>query len=159
TRIGTAAEAEALSARGQEVFNKIAAMPMPVLAVEHGPCLGGGVELALACDYRVALDHPSTQFCFSEVELGLRPGWGGTQRAPRVVGLERALQMILGAKRVGAKEALRWGLVDAIAPKAKLLDTIDAQAKRVILRGKQPREGLPLRTWRERALESTGLSR
>jgi len=62
---------------------------MPTMAVIHGSCLGGGLEFALACDYRVALDHPNTQFVFPEIELGLLPGWGGTQRMPRVVGLER----------------------------------------------------------------------
>jgi 3-hydroxyacyl-CoA dehydrogenase/enoyl-CoA hydratase/3-hydroxybutyryl-CoA epimerase len=160
TRIANAEEAMALSARGQQLLDKLASLPMPSLAVIHGPCLGGGLELALACDYRVALDHPSTQLVFPEVELGLLPGWGGTQRAPRVVGLEHALEMILGAKRVGAQEALRWGLVDAIAPtKEKLLDVINDLALRVMIRGKAERGWLPGKTWRQRLLESNPLGR
>ena len=79
------------------MFDKLAALPMPTVAAIHGPCLGGGLELALACDYRLVFDRANTQLGLPEVELGLLPGWGGTQRLPRVVGLERALQMILGA--------------------------------------------------------------
>jgi 3-hydroxyacyl-CoA dehydrogenase / enoyl-CoA hydratase / 3-hydroxybutyryl-CoA epimerase len=160
TRITSSEEASAMSARGQQLFDKLAALPIPTMAVIAGPCLGGGLELALACDYRVALDHPVTQFVFPEVELGLLPGWGGTQRAPRVVGLEHALEMILGAKRVNAQEALRWGLIDALAPsKEKLLDVIETQYLRVVLRGKAERGGLPGMTWRQRLLESNRLGR
>jgi 3-hydroxyacyl-CoA dehydrogenase/enoyl-CoA hydratase/3-hydroxybutyryl-CoA epimerase len=160
TRITTPEQASAMSARGQQLFDKLAALPIPTMAVIAGPCLGGGLELALACDYRVALDHPVTQFVFPEVELGLLPGWGGTQRAPRIVGLEHALEMILGAKRVGAQEALRWGLVDSVAPtKEKLLDAIEALYLRVALRGKVDRASMPVKTWRQRLLESNRLGR
>jgi 3-hydroxyacyl-CoA dehydrogenase/enoyl-CoA hydratase/3-hydroxybutyryl-CoA epimerase len=103
--IADAAEAEALSAQGQRLFDKLAALPMPTLAGIHGPCLGGGLELALACDYRLVLDNPKTQLGLPEVSLGLLPGWGGTQRLPRVVGLRRALEMILEGKRLGARES------------------------------------------------------
>jgi 3-hydroxyacyl-CoA dehydrogenase / enoyl-CoA hydratase / 3-hydroxybutyryl-CoA epimerase len=161
TRIGTSEEAKALSARGQELFDRLERMPMPTMAVVHGPCLGGGLELALACDYRVAHDQGKTHFQFPEVTLGLLPGWGGTQRLPRVVGLERALQMILSAKRLGAQEALRWGLVDAIATtKEKLLDVINEEAAQALIRGKRRRrDRLPLRTWRQRLFESNPLGR
>jgi 3-hydroxyacyl-CoA dehydrogenase/enoyl-CoA hydratase/3-hydroxybutyryl-CoA epimerase len=160
TRIANTEEATALSARGQELFNKLERMAIPTMAVVHGPCLGGGLELALACDYRIAMDQSSTQFVFPEVELGLLPGWGGTQRAPRVVGLERALHMILSAKRLSAQDALRWGLVDAMAAsKAKLLDVINAEAAKAIIRGKRHRGKLPLRTWRQRLLESNFVGR
>jgi 3-hydroxyacyl-CoA dehydrogenase/enoyl-CoA hydratase/3-hydroxybutyryl-CoA epimerase len=160
TRIGNSEEAMELSGRGQRLFDRLAGLPIPSMAVINGPCLGGGLELALACDYRVALDRPSTQFVFPEVELGLLPGWGGTQRAPRVVGLERALEMILGAKRVGAQEALRWGLVDAVAlTREKLLDVINDWALRVMVRGKAERAALPGRTWRQRLLESHSFGR
>src|SRR5205814_621904 len=108
--IRTAEEAAALSAAGQQLFDKLELLPVPTLAVVHGPCLGGGLELALACDYRLVVDGPATQLGLPEVELGLLPGWGGTQRLPRVVGLERALQVILGRRRLRAREALRWGL-------------------------------------------------
>ena len=113
--IRDSAEASAVSERGQRLFDKLAGLPMPTVAAVHGPCLGGGLELALACDYRMVYDKASTQLGLPEVELGLLPAWGGTQRLPRVVGLERALQVILGGKRLGAAEAYRWGLADATA--------------------------------------------
>ncbi len=123
-----------------------------------GPCLGGGLELALACDYRVAVDHPKTQFGLPEIKLGLLPGWGGTQRLPRTVGLERAFQVILAQRQLGAREAHAWGLADAVmagdgGPKDWLarLPALPAE--------KRPKRGLPLLTWRQKVLESTGLGR
>ncbi|HZT79225.1 MAG TPA: enoyl-CoA hydratase-related protein, partial [Gemmataceae bacterium] len=82
--IGSAAEAAAVSAAGQQLFDKLENLRPVTVAVVVGPCLGGGLELALACDYRAAIDHPKTQFGLPEIELGLLPGWGGTQRLPRV---------------------------------------------------------------------------
>lgn len=102
-QIQSSAEAEAISARGQAVFGRLVALPAPTVAMISGPCLGGGLELALACDYRLVFDKGSTQLGLPEVTLGLLPGWGGTQRLPRVVGLERALQMILSGKRLDAR--------------------------------------------------------
>src|SRR5207244_1962013 len=94
------------------------------------------------------------QLGLPEVQLGLLPGWGGTQRLPRVVGLERALQMILGGRRLNAREALDWGLADVLAEEGQEEppDFLAAPAKR-------PKTGLPLRTWRQRLLESTRLGR
>ncbi len=158
--IADAAAAEALSAQGQRLFDKLAALPMPTLAAIHGPCLGGGLELALACDYRLVLDRPNTQLGLPEVRLGLLPGWGGTQRLPRVVGLRRALEMILQGKRLGAREALKAGLADAAPVSEADLRTQLALLKiSAIQRGKRPLKGLPLRTWGQRLLESTGLVR
>jgi len=159
-KIQTAAEAEAISAQGQAVFDKLAALPVPTLAVISGPCLGGGLEFALACDYRLVYDKPATQLGLPEVQLGLLPGWGGTQRLPRVVGLERALQMILGSKRLSAREALRWGLADALAAgekelRQKFRDLMD----HALQKGKPSRRGMPLRTWRQRLFESHPLGR
>jgi 3-hydroxyacyl-CoA dehydrogenase/enoyl-CoA hydratase/3-hydroxybutyryl-CoA epimerase len=152
--VRTAEEAAALSERGQRLFNKLAGLRLPTVAVISGPCLGGGLELALACDYRVAVDQPKTQLGLPEIELGLLPAWGGTQRLPRVVGLERALYMILGARRVRPREALRWGLVDGLAEESgdEPPDFLAAPAK-------QPRPGLPLRGWWQRILESNRLGR
>src|SRR5262249_40519784 len=98
--IQTSADTTALSERGHRPFDRLADVRVPVLAVIHGACLGGGLEFALACDYRLALDHPSTQFGMPEIERGLLPGWGGTQRLSRVVGLERALMVILAGRRL-----------------------------------------------------------
>src|SRR5262249_19109174 len=101
--IRTPEEAISTSARGQELFAKLAGLRVPSIAVIHGTCLGGGLELALACDYRLVVERPDTQIGLPEIELGLLPAWGGTQRLPRTVGLERALHMMLGGRRVGAR--------------------------------------------------------
>ena len=120
----------------------------------EGPCLGGGLELALACDYRILIDRPRTQLGLPEVELGLLPAWGGTQRLPRVVGLERGLQMILSGRRLKATEALQWGLADA------LVDQADQEPPSILQNPvKRPLHKLPLRTWRQWLVESTTLGR
>jgi len=115
--IDPAKEAQELLLTGQRLFDRVAQLPMPTLVVVHGPCLGGGLEWALACTYRLARDNSSTQLGLPEIKLGLIPGWGGTQRLPRRVGLREALAMILSGKHCDAKQAAAIGLVDrAIAP-------------------------------------------
>jgi 3-hydroxyacyl-CoA dehydrogenase/enoyl-CoA hydratase/3-hydroxybutyryl-CoA epimerase len=110
-------EAMRLIEQGQILFQRIEWLTMPTVAVIHGPCLGGGLELALACNHRVARDNSSTKIGLPEIMLGLIPAWGGTQRLPKQVGLSAALPMILSGKHLGADEALRIGLIDrAIAP-------------------------------------------
>jgi 3-hydroxyacyl-CoA dehydrogenase/enoyl-CoA hydratase/3-hydroxybutyryl-CoA epimerase len=158
--IRDSAEAEAVSARGQRLFDKLAGLPMPTVAALHGPCLGGGLEFALACDYRLVYDRRETQLGLPEVTLGLLPGWGGTQRLPRIVGLERALQVILAGKRLSAPDAYRWGLADVIASnEAELRDGFAQLTARAVQEGKRPLDGLPLRTWRQRLLESNPFGR
>jgi 3-hydroxyacyl-CoA dehydrogenase / enoyl-CoA hydratase / 3-hydroxybutyryl-CoA epimerase len=158
--IQSAADATALSQRGQRLFDRVAELRVPVVAVIHGPCLGGGLEFALACDYRLALDHPSTQLGFPEIERGLIPGWGGTQRLPRVVGLKRGLEMILATRRLGALEALRWRLVDAVAPGQQFLPMLLGRlSQRALTEGKRPKKDLPLYTWGQRLLEYNALGR
>src|SRR5262249_14581364 len=158
--IQSAADATALSQRGQRLFDRVADLRVPVAPVIHGPCLGGGLEFALACDYRLALDHPSTQLGFPEIERGLIPGWGGTQRLPRVVGLRRALEMILATRRLGALEALRWRLVDGVAPRQPFPPMLLPRlAHAAPAEGKRPKKALPLHTWGQRLLESNALGR
>jgi 3-hydroxyacyl-CoA dehydrogenase/enoyl-CoA hydratase/3-hydroxybutyryl-CoA epimerase len=158
--IRDAAEASAVSERGQRLFDKLAGLAMPTVAAVHGPCLGGGLELALACDYRLVYDRRETQLGLPEVMLGLLPGWGGTQRLPRVVGLERALQVILAGKRLNAQDAERWGLADVVAAnEAELREGFAQLTARAIQEGKRPLTGLPLRTWRQRLLESNPFGR
>jgi 3-hydroxyacyl-CoA dehydrogenase/enoyl-CoA hydratase/3-hydroxybutyryl-CoA epimerase len=154
SQLATPEDAAALSETGQRVLDKLAALSIPTAAIVGGACLGGGLELAMACDYRVAIDGPRTQFGLPEVELGLVPGWGGTQRLPRLVGLERGLLMILSGRRLGAAEAVRWGLADGLADEKDEgpPDFLAAPVKR-------PRRGLPLRTWRQRLLESNPFGR
>ncbi|MEI8365670.1 MAG: 3-hydroxyacyl-CoA dehydrogenase NAD-binding domain-containing protein [Parachlamydiaceae bacterium] len=100
---------------GHRVFNKLQNLPFPTVALIHGACLGGGMELALACTYRIVSDHPKTQLGLPEVSLGIIPGWGGTQRMPRLVGLVEALPLVLGGKSVKANKAWKIRLADGIA--------------------------------------------
>ncbi|HEX3553405.1 MAG TPA: 3-hydroxyacyl-CoA dehydrogenase NAD-binding domain-containing protein [Thermoanaerobaculia bacterium] len=102
----------ALLQRGHELMERLAGLPFPTVAAIHGVCLGGGLELALACRLRVATEHPKTKLGFPEVQLGLIPGLGGTQRLPRRIGVPDALDLILTSKQVDARKARRLGLVD-----------------------------------------------
>ena len=110
----------ALLARGHELMERLAALPFPTVAAIHGACLGGGLELALACRRRVATDHPKTRLGLPEVQLGLIPGLGGTQRLPRVVGVAAALDLILTGRPIDARKARRIGLVDTVCHPAVL---------------------------------------
>jgi 3-hydroxyacyl-CoA dehydrogenase/enoyl-CoA hydratase/3-hydroxybutyryl-CoA epimerase len=160
TQVQTPADATALSARGQALFNKLEALRVPVIAVVSGPCLGGGLEFALACDYRLIVDQPGTQLGLPEIELGLLPGWGGTQRLPRVVGLERTFTVILGARRLNPRDALRWGLADAVAASEQDVPReLEQLVQRAANEGKRPKSSLPRRTWRQSLLESNAFGR
>ncbi len=112
--IRNAAEAERLSVEGQAMINRLSRGRVPVVAAINGPCMGGGLEASLAMAYRIATDNPKTILALPEVQLGLIPGAGGTQRLPRVVGLRNALDMILTGKNVRAKKALQIGLIDEL---------------------------------------------
>jgi 3-hydroxyacyl-CoA dehydrogenase/enoyl-CoA hydratase/3-hydroxybutyryl-CoA epimerase len=105
------------AARGQAIFQRLAALPFPTLCAIDGLCLGGGTELALACTYRVASDFAKTFVGLPEVRLGILPGFGGTTRLPRLVGLPAALDLLLTGKTVDAKRAFKMGLVDDVLPK------------------------------------------
>jgi enoyl-CoA hydratase len=114
----TAVTGRMLAQRGQAVFDRIAAASKPVIAVINGFCLGGGCELALACTFRFAAD--TAEIGQPEINLGIIPGYGGSQRLPRLVGRDRALDLILTGRRVGAAEALAIGLVTRVYPAATL---------------------------------------
>lgn len=101
---------------GQAAFDRLARLTIPKVALIHGACAGGGYELALACDWRIATEDPSTKIGLPETQLGLLPGWGGTVRLPRLLGLRRALDIILGGKLHAAKAALKKGLVTHLCP-------------------------------------------
>ncbi len=120
--VSTANEVTELARTAQNVMDRIADFGKPVVAAIHGDCLGGGLELALACHGRIATDHDATKLGQPEVNLGLIPGAGGTQRLPRLIGLEAGLDMILTGKRLPAKPAQRRGLVDEVVHPAVLLD-------------------------------------
>lgn len=116
TRISDPARAAELARAGQHVFNRLAGLPFPSVAVIHGYCLGGGLELALACTYRIARDDPSTRLGLPEVRLGIHPGFGGTVRLPPLIGDLPALDLMLSGRTVSAREALHLGLVDDTVP-------------------------------------------
>jgi enoyl-CoA hydratase len=125
----TAPSAFEFAKLGQTLMNAIADFPAPVYAAIHGYCIGGGLDLALACQYRIAA--PNAIFGHRGASLGLITGWGGTQRLPRLIGKPRALQMFLTAEKLHAQEALQIGLIDAIAqdPIAGVLTQIDTGAR------------------------------
>src|SRR5436190_870233 len=108
--------------RGQQVFNRLANLRIPTVAAIHGASAGGGYEVALACDYRVATDDPATRIGLPETTLGLIPAWGGCTRLPRVIGAEKAAEVILKAKLYSAQEALKIGLVDEVVPRDQLIN-------------------------------------
>ena len=130
----SAADAARMSAQGQAFFDRIERSPQPVVAAIHGACLGGGLELALACAWRVATDHPKTTLALPEVQLGLIPGSGGTQRLPRLVGLQRALDMILTGRNIRGRKALSMGLVDDLVHPA-ILRAVAVQRARELAAG------------------------
>jgi len=139
-RLRTQADAEALSRDGQETMNRVAAFPKPIVAAIHGACLGGGLELALACHYRVATDSSKTQIGLPEVQLGLLPGAGGTQRLPRLIGVRAALDIILAGKSERAQKAWKLGMVDELVPPSILLAVAVAAADRIARTGVPHRE-------------------
>ncbi len=135
TRLSTREEFTRLSREGQEMLQRLDDFPKPVVCAINGACLGGGLELALACDWRVASDHPKTQLGLPEVQLGLLPGAGGCQRLPRLIGLSAALGIIMPGKTEIASKAFKLGMVDELVPKAILLDTALVAAERLLAAG------------------------
>jgi len=115
-KIRSALEGETLSREGQAILDRLESLPLPVVAAIHGSCLGGGLETALACRYRIASDDPRTLVGLPEVMLGLLPGAGGTQRLPRVAGLAASLDVILTGRSLRASRALAAGVVDEVVP-------------------------------------------
>ncbi len=122
--VKTQTEATALSRGGQQAMAQLEELGKrkPIVAAIHGPALGGGLELALACNYRIATDSTRTQLGLPEVQLGLVPGAGGTQRLPALIGIAQALDLILAGKTVRASKARKLGLVDEVVPKAILIE-------------------------------------
>jgi enoyl-CoA hydratase len=115
--------------KGPTIFDAVERCPKPVIAAVNGYCLGGGMELALACDFRIA--STAARFGQPEVNLGIIPGGGGTQRLPRIVGLGAALKLVLTGDMVDAAEALRLGLVEEVVEPAALLDRALALAESI----------------------------
>lgn len=141
-------KAVAFGNRGREVFQRLAELEVATIACIHGSCLGGGLELALACDYRVASNHPKTKLGLPEVQLGILPAWGGVSRLPRMLPLPAALDLMLTGKQVPAKKARSLGLIHLAPPQEVLLQTAHKLAKDVLageiayLTAKQPKSSL-----------------
>ncbi len=121
--------------RGQNILSKIAKLKIPTIAIIDGACLGGGLELALACKYRVAVVNKKTSLGLPEVNLGIIPGFGGTQRLPKLVGLKEALSIILPGKAVDAKKAHKIGLVDDLAREEFLSETLSSFITEILEKG------------------------
>ena len=123
-------------ARGWNLFNRLAAVRYPTLALIQGHCLGGGLELALACRYRLVADQPGVSLALPEVMLGIFPGWGGMLRLPRLIGAPAALDMMLTGRGADARRAAALGLADARVPPRLL----EAAARATVLSGKPVRQ-------------------
>jgi 3-hydroxyacyl-CoA dehydrogenase/enoyl-CoA hydratase/3-hydroxybutyryl-CoA epimerase len=136
-------------AEGQRIFNRFAALNIPTCAAIHGACAGGGYEITLACDYRVASDDPATRIGLPETTLGLIPAWGGATRLPRLIGAERAAEVILKGKLHSAQEAAQLGLVDEIVPRDQLLAAAKAKLAGGKRKGTSPAPGGEIQPPRE----------
>ncbi len=121
TKFSDVDEAEKLLRRGQMIFDKLEALKMPTVAMIDGFCVGGGLELALACRYRVAEDGPKTRLGLPEVTLGIHPGWGGSVRLPRLIGGMEGMNLVLTGRAVSGKAAAKLGFVDVAVPKRHLI--------------------------------------
>jgi 3-hydroxyacyl-CoA dehydrogenase/enoyl-CoA hydratase/3-hydroxybutyryl-CoA epimerase len=131
-------EALELVRAGQALINRLAALAKPVVVAIHGACLGGGLETALACSYRLASDHPKTVLGLPEVQLGIIPAAGGCQRLPRLIGLRGALDLILAGKTLPASRAFRAGMVDDLVHPA-ILEAAALEAAHQLAGGWRPR--------------------
>jgi len=156
-------EALELSRRAQGLMDRVARLAVPAVAAVHGACLGGGLELALACRARVAADDGDTLLGAPEVRLGLLPGAGGTVRLPALIGVRRALELVLTGRRVVARTGKGRRLVDEVVPRWVLVEAAAARARRLSERGTErgpgPTRWLRAETWSRRALEGTALGR
>ena len=109
----------------ESILNKLAELPYPTIAIINGPCLGGGCELALACDFRIAYESDAVKIGLPEVNLGIIPGFGGTQRLPKLIGSQRSLPLITAGKCLDAKKAYKTGLVDLVIAESFLEEKSD----------------------------------
>lgn len=145
------------SEEGNKLLQELFESKKPVICAIHGDCLGGGTEVALACHYRIATEHPKTKFALPEMKLGLLPGGGGTQRLPRLVGIAKAFDIMLTGKNIFPRQAKRMGLVDELTHKHALKDVAIKQAK------KFGEKGLPKRksklSFAEKLLENNPAGR
>jgi enoyl-CoA hydratase/carnithine racemase len=129
--VSDAANASKTSPKGKALWTRIDRFAKPVIAAINGFAFGGGLELAMACHFRIMVDHPKVTVGLTELNLGIIPGWGGTQRLPLLVGRAKALDMILFSKRIGAQEAMKIGLINQISAPGKLMEDALAFAQKL----------------------------
>jgi len=144
--------------QGQRIYLAIERLPVPTLAVINGTCMGGGTELALACRYRILTDHPKAGLALPEVQLGILPGWGGTTRLPRLIGLQAALDLLLTGKTVRGHRARKMGLVEEVVPASVLEEDAEAVYRRILFDDPPARTGAN-RGFFQRSLEDTAPGR
>lgn len=132
--VSDAANAEITSPKGREFWRRLDRLSKPTIAAINGHALGGGLELSLCCHFRIVADNPKIKLGLTELNLGILPGWGGTQRLPRLVGRPRALEMILFSKILDPEAALEAGLVDRVAEAGALMDNALELAKELASR-------------------------
>lgn len=155
-RVTDPTEAESGSRAGHRLFSAWESLPFPTVAAIRGVCLGGGTEMALASSWRVASDSASTRIGLPEVRLGILPGWGGSTRLPRLIGIAESLDLILTGKTVAGRKALKLGLVDALVPDARFLDVVRDFARERAGRPRKDKSGLDIK---EALLEKNPLGR
>ncbi len=155
--LSSAADARAASAEGQRIFRRIERLRVPTIAAVDGACMGGGTELILHCNYRVASDRTSTSIGLPEVRLGILPGFGGTVKLPPLVGMQNALEIILSGKPVRPSRARQIGLVDEVVPAARFRKAVSEFAAGVI--GNRVERAAPTLGLGQRLLEGTGPGR
>jgi 3-hydroxyacyl-CoA dehydrogenase/enoyl-CoA hydratase/3-hydroxybutyryl-CoA epimerase len=134
SQISTEQEALSLLQAGQDAFNRLEQLPCPAVALIHGFCLGGGLELALACRYRVARDDHGTRLGLPEVRLGIHPGWGGSARLVTLIGAIKAMDLILSGRTVDGRAGRRMGMIDMVVPERHLEDA----ARKLVLETPPP---------------------
>ena len=142
-RVETPAEAEAKMKYAQELFQEFADLPYPTVAAIDGPCLGGGTELVLAFRYRVASNNRNTSIGLPEVKLGILPGFGGSQRLPRLIGFTQAVSMIVSGRSVDSHRARKMGLVDDVVPRERFVPRVVEWTEALLTRPKPPKRGGP----------------
>jgi len=158
TSIETAEQASEVSAHGQQIFARIEALSPITVAIIRGACMGGGLEFALACNYRLATNAAATRIGLPETQLGILPAWGGTQRLPKIVGLLQSIAMILQAQKLNADKAVRIGLVDRVLTDEDLEAGIEKASSELLANGSLQKP-TKKRTWTKWFIDQTKMGR
>ena len=132
--VSDAGNSQKTSPKARQLWRRVDRFPKPVIAAINGHALGGGLELAMCCQFRIMVDAPEARLGLTELNLGIIPGWGGTQRLPQLVGKAKALDMILFSRKISASEALKAGLINQLSAPGRLMDDALALAEKLAKR-------------------------